>query len=167
LEEKIAYELRVEIRRDTRHVAENFERVAETKSVGRLRIKKRAGTQQVSHAPEATLGHVPQGKGKISAEFCQAVLTPAPPGSKDQLFVSCFRPDWLVALIELPLQVLSSVEAHVTEQPHASIQRAWLLRGLGRRPSPEKGEAKSRAGPRPNVRGVRSTERQTCGHAFE
>jgi hypothetical protein len=42
-----------------------------------------------------------------------------------------------------------------------NVQRTWLLRRLGRRPSPEKCEAKSRAGTRPNLPGIRSTERQT------
>jgi len=59
LQEKIAYELRVEIRRDTWRLPENFERVAEIKSVSRLRIKKRAYAQQISRAPEATLNPVP------------------------------------------------------------------------------------------------------------
>ena len=59
LQEKIAYELRIEIRRDAWHLAENFERIAEIKTFSRLGIKKRAYAQQISHAPEATLNPVP------------------------------------------------------------------------------------------------------------
>src|SRR6266436_6565918 len=91
LQKKIAYELRIEIRRDTRRLAENFESVAEIKPISRLRIKKRPGADQIPQAPEAAGGLIPKCEGKVPVKVRKSIFTPAPPGSKNQLFVGCFR----------------------------------------------------------------------------
>jgi len=91
LQEKVAYELRVELRRDVWRLAENFESVAEIKPISRLRIKKRPGADQISQAPEAAGGFIPKCAGKVSLKVRKAILTPAPPDPKNQLFVGCFR----------------------------------------------------------------------------
>src|SRR5260370_28014637 len=110
---------------------------------------------------------VPQFKGKVSVESCKPIRTPPPPSPNNQCFVGDFRCDSLIFLFELAQQVFTPVAAHVTEQPHVSVQRAWLLRRLRRRPSSEQCEAKSCSGPRPNTGGVRSTKVKKRSHALE
>src|SRR5260370_15758863 len=59
LQKKIAYELRVEFRRDVWCLAEDFESVAEIKPISRLRMKKRRGPDQISQAPEVAGRFIP------------------------------------------------------------------------------------------------------------
>src|SRR5260370_21849355 len=72
-----------------------------------------------------------------------------------------------MAQFKLAPKVFPPIEAHVTKQPHASVERARLHRRLGDWPRLEKCEAKSRAKPRPYLLGVRPTEHQTGSHALE
>src|SRR6266853_1220173 len=91
LQEKVAYELRVELRRDVWRLAENFQSVAEIKPISRLHMKKRPGPDQISQAPEVAGRLIPKCEGKVPVKVRKAIFTPAPPGPKNQLFVGCFR----------------------------------------------------------------------------
>src|SRR5258708_8509995 len=83
LQKKIAYELRVEFRRDVWCLAEDFESVAEIKPISRLRMKKRPGPDQISQPPECPGRFIPKCEGKVPVKVRKAILTPAPPGPKN------------------------------------------------------------------------------------
>src|SRR5438309_2286693 len=91
LQEKIAYELRIQIRRDAWRLAENLKGIAEIEFIGRLCIEKRARAYQISHTPETARGLIPKCEGKVPVKVRKAIFTPAPPGTKNQFFVACFR----------------------------------------------------------------------------
>src|SRR2546426_9083599 len=144
-----------------------IQRIAENESCGGMRIKEWLHAKLVARAKQAAAKAVPNRKSEITEQVFNAVFTPDTIGAQQQFHIGDAALDVFAASRELRYEVLLRIHARVGYDPHAAVQREWLLFVLGLLGRPEQCVAESDIAVYPDPLRVRAPESHEFCHACE